>query len=403
MRIAFLVPDDRDEWRRYADPDPFFGPAPTALLEGFAKTPECEVHIVCCIQKPLRSPLKLADNIYYHSVIVRKWGWMRGAYLGCILAIRKKLREIKPDLAHGQGTERYCALAAVFSGFPNILTIHGNMRQLAKLRRARPFTFPWLAARLERFALPRSGGVVCLSRHTQRQVAGLAPLTWVVPNAVDSGFFGTERKPASPRQVICVANILPLKNQVQLILALDPLARTEEFELIFFGKAARGTPYVEEFLQLVQDRPWCRFAGLADRSGLRSALGRATLLVLPTLEDNCPMAVLEAMAAGVPVAASGVGGIPDLISDGADGLLFDPEQRESIRSAVAKILVSGEDAGRLARAARDKALRCFHPQAIARRHLEIYREVLQRTGSRAKSVSSPQRSAKNCGSGCTLP
>ena len=375
MRIAFLVPDNRDELRRYADPDPYFGPAPTALLEGLAQMPECEVHVVCCVQKPLRSPPKLADNIYYHSVMVPKWGWMRGAYLGCILALRKKLREIKPDLVHGQGTERYCALAAVCSGLPNVLTIHGNMRQLARMGRARPFTFPWLTARLERFALPRSGGVICLSRHTQRQVAALAPLTWVVPNAVDSYFLATERKPASPRQVICVANILPLKNQVQLILALDPLARTEEFELIFFGNAGQGTAYAEEFFHLAQDRPWCRFAGVADRSGLRSALGRATLLVLPTLEDNCPMAVLEAMAAGVPVAASRVGGIPDLISDGVDGLLFDPEQGESIRSAVAKILVSGEEAGRLARTARDKALRCFHPQAIARRHLEIYGQI----------------------------
>jgi glycosyltransferase involved in cell wall biosynthesis len=141
----------------------------------------------------------------------------------------------------------------------------------------------------------------------------------------------------------------------------------------------RGNSYVEEFFRLLEGRPWCRFAGFADRSGLRSALERAALLVLPTLEDNCPMVVLEAMAAGVPVAASQVGGIPDLISDGADGLLFDPGQRAGIRSAVAKILASDEVAGRLARAGREKALRCFHPQAVARRHLEIYREVLHWT------------------------
>ncbi|MGA2540429.1 MAG: glycosyltransferase family 4 protein [Verrucomicrobiota bacterium] len=380
MKIAMVVPDNRDELRRYAEPDPFFGQAVTALLEGLAQMPDCEVHIVCCIQKPLRSPPKLAGNIYYHSVMVPKWGWMRGAYLGCIRAVRKKLREIKPDLVHGQGTERYCALAAVFSGYPNILTLHGNMRQLAKIGRARRFSFAWLAARLERVALPRSGGVICLSRHTHRLVAGLAPRTWILPNAVDGQFFERDPnplpKPPLPKQILCVANILRPKNQVQLIRALDPLAQVEKFELIFFGNAVRGNAYVEEFFGLLEGRSWCRFAGFADRPGLRSALGRATLLVLPTLEDNCPMAVLEAMAAGVPVAASRVGGIPDLISDGVDGLLFDPEQTESMRAAVARILLNDEDAGRLAAAARSKALHCFDPQVIARRHLEIYGQII---------------------------
>jgi len=94
------------------------------------------------------------------------------------------------------------------------------------------------------------------------------------------------------------------------------------------------------------------------------------------LEDNCPIAVLESMAAGVPVAASKVGGVPDLISDGEDGLLFEPRQPESLRSAVARLLDIGGEGTRISRSARAKALRCYHPKAIAGRHIEIYREVL---------------------------
>jgi glycosyltransferase involved in cell wall biosynthesis len=378
MKIAMLVPDNRDEFRRYADPDPYFGPAPSALLEGLAQLPECEVHIVCCIHKPLRSPPKLAGNIYYHSLIVPKWGWLYGAYVGCIRAIRQKLREIRPDVVHGQGTERYCAVAAVHSGFPNVLTIHGNMRLLAEMSGARIFSFSWLAARLEQHALPRCGGVICLSSHTQRNVAGLAPFTWILPNAVDGQFFETSATPVLPRQVLCVATVLPLKNQNQLIRALDPLAQKEKFELVFFGDASRGNSYVEEFFHLLNDRPWCRFAGYADRPGLQAALSRATLLVLPTLEDNCPMVVLEAMAAGVPVAASRVGGVPDLITDGVDGLLFDPDQMESVRSAVERILRDEQATGKMAAAAKRTALNRFHPRKIAKEHLGIYRQIQNR-------------------------
>ena len=377
MKIAIVIPDNRDELRRYSDPAPFFG-APTALFEGLADIQECEIHVVSCTQKPLRSPEKLAGNIYFHSVLVPKWGWMRGAYVGCVRALSRKLREIKPELVHGQGTERYSALAAVFSGFPNVLTIHGNMRLVAKVNRAKPFSFAWLAARLETFTLPRSDGIVCISTYTQHNVAGLARKTWVVPNAVDGSFFDLVLKPAELRQILCVAHISVRKNQVQLIRALDPLAAKEKFELVFYGGANRKDPYVEDFFALLKDRPWCRYAGFADRSGLKAALASSTASVLPSLEDNCPMSVLEAMAAGVPVAAAKVGGVPDLVTPGVDGLLFDPEQLDSIRSAVSEILTDQPRAAQLARMGKETALRRFRPNIIARRHLEIYHEVLGR-------------------------
>jgi glycosyltransferase involved in cell wall biosynthesis len=386
MRIAFLVPDNRDEFRRYSDPEPYFGPAPTALLSGLAMLPECEIHVVCCIQRPLPSPLKLAGNTYYHSVLVPKWGWMRGAYLGCTRAIRRKLREIKPDLVHGQGTERYCAVAAVFSGFPNVVTIHGNMRLIAKINRCRPFSYVWLAARLEAFTLPRSNGVVCLSDYTQRAVVPLARATWIVPNAVDGDFFAIERRPVSPKEIVCVANIFTRKNQVRLIHALQPLALKEKFQLIFYGGADRKDPYVREFFHLLEEKPWCRFAGFADRAALHAGLARAAMLILPSLEDNCPMAVLEAMAAGVPVAAAKVGGLPGIITHGTDGLLFDPDNEESIRAAVAELLADERRGAELGQRAKERARRCFHPQSIAAKHVEIYHEVIAKNRDRSGSL-----------------
>ena len=91
------------------------------------------------------------------------------------------------------------------------------------------------------------------------------------------------------------------------------------------------------------------------------------------------MVVLEAMAAGVPVAAARVGGVPDLVRHGETGLLFDPLRGEAMANAMEQ-LVRGVDASIVARA-QSEARQRFHPEVIAARHLEIYREVL----------SSPQR------------
>jgi glycosyltransferase involved in cell wall biosynthesis len=379
LKIAILTTDKRDHDRDHADPVPGFGTAPTALLEGFAQLPEVEIHVVSCVQRPVVSPEKIAPNIFYHSLLVPKIGWQRTLYQGCIRATRKKLRELQPDIVHGQGTERDCSLAAIFSGFPNVLTIHGNMRLVAKVNSSPPFSFWWNAARLESFTLPRTDGVVCITHYTRDAVARLAPRTWLVPNAVDGSFFKVRREaaPALPPVILCVGYICLRKNQNAFIRALDPLAARRKFRLVFLGLGLRDEPYGREFFELLRTRPWCEHHGFVDRDHLKDWLRTAALLALPSLEDNCPMTVLEASAAGVPVVAANVGGVPDLVENGKTGLLCDPHDAASMGGAVEKILTQPELARVLAAEAGRQARERFHPAVIARRHLEIYREALK--------------------------
>ncbi len=145
-------------------------------------------------------------------------------------------------------------ISAVFSGFPNVVTIHGNMRLIARVNRARPFSFLWLAARLERLTIPRSNGVVCITHYTQQAVMDLARRTWVVPNAVDASFFEVNARPpaGAPAQLLCVASVSVLKNQNAFIRALDSLAARQKFELRFLGAAHETDPYGREFFSLAE-------------------------------------------------------------------------------------------------------------------------------------------------------
>jgi L-malate glycosyltransferase len=94
------------------------------------------------------------------------------------------------------------------------------------------------------------------------------------------------------------------------------------------------------------------------------------------LEDNCPMVVLEAMAAGVPVIAANVGGVPDLVEDGVTGLLCDPTDPKSMAAAVYRFMEKSSLREAVAGAGQRMAQTRFHPTVIAGKHLEIYREVL---------------------------
>jgi glycosyltransferase involved in cell wall biosynthesis len=378
MRLAILTSDNRGFFKAYNNPAPCLGMAPEALLQGFSTLPDVEVHVISCLQQPVPLPEQAIGNIRYHALHVPKIGWLRTGYQGCIRAVRRKLRQIQPDIVHGQGTERECAISAVFSGFPNVLTIHGNMRLVAAVNRAPPFSFLWLSARLENFTLPRTNGVVCITNHTRDAVKSLASRTWLLPNAVDQGFFEVTPcpDPANPPIGLCVATICFHKNQNNFIRALDPLAGKKKFRLIFLGQVVNDA-YGAEFLQLVRERPWCEFAGWAGREQLKDHIRAASFLALPTREDNCPMVVLEAMAAGLPVLASNIGGVPDLIQTGITGLVCDPQKPESFATGVSRLLDDTALSARLAATAKVEARTRFHPEVISRGHLEIYREVLE--------------------------
>jgi glycosyltransferase involved in cell wall biosynthesis len=380
MRIVILTTDNREPHKDYANAVPHFGTAPSALLEGLAMVPEVEVHVVACIRRPVRSPQKIAPNIWFHSLVVPKIGWMRTLFQGCVRATRNKIHEIRPDIVHGQGTEADCSLNAIFSGFPNVITIHGNMRSVARALGARPFSYNWLAARMESFTLPRTDGVVCITRYAQNAVKDLARRTWLLPNAVDQSFFEVlpAAQPDKENIGLCVGTICNYKNQNAFIRSLDSLARKQKFKILFAGGVSENN-YGREFLRLVEARPWCEHLGFLNREQLKARLGSASFLALPTLEDNCPMVVLEAMAAGVPVLASNVGGVPDLIEPERTGLFCNPAKPETFRTGVERLLGDPELRRRLAAAAKAEALKRFHPEVIARRHLEIYREVLSKT------------------------
>ncbi len=476
MRIAILTTDNRENDRRYDLTAPYFGTAPTGLLAGFAMmeggelrvsgyesrveqskiqnlessippAAQAEIHVIACTQIPMASPAKLAPNIHFHSLHVPKWGWLKTGYSGCILAIRKKLREIQPDIVHAQGTERECAMAAVFSPCPRVLTIHGNLRLIRSVLKPKPWSALALQSLLEGYAVPKFDGVVCITNYTREAIQHETPKTWLIPNAVDPDFLalGDEREdeeraaagvdgrwkmgdvgsaaageggrseiedveseslsaisnipsslpaipPSSPAPIIqnpkskiqnsnkppvvlVVANVDARKNQNAFIQALDGLASRVPFQLKFFGRNGGGE-YGAEFERLVAAREWCEFGGMISRAELREEFRQASIVALPTNEDNCPMVVLEAQAAGLPVMASNVGGVPDLVENGVTGLLTDPTSPESMAKAIERLLAEPELVATLVSNGRRQAREKFHPQVIAQRHLEVYREIL---------------------------
>ena len=379
MRIVQIIPDNRDEFRRFHKSEPCFGPAPAALLEGFAGRPDCEVHVVSCTHRPMKAPTRLAPNIFFHLLTVPALGWKRGLFLGCTLAIRRKLAEIRPDLVHGQGTERYCALAAAFSGFPSVLTIHGNMRQVARQIRSRPFSDSWVMARLEAFTLPRSLGVCCNSDYTEQQARPIAQRVWRVPNALRLAFF-SPRRPAElgqPPLLLNIGQILPYKRQLELLKLAGHLhERGQRFVLEFLGNAPNSA-YASLFRSRVREAErlgYARYRGFGKKEEIIARLDQASALIHVPSEEAFGLVAAEALARNLKLFASRCGGLVDIAS-GVDGAeLFEVEDWPGLQTALEVWIRRG--CPRPPEASSAMTAR-YHPTVIASRHCEIYQELIR--------------------------
>jgi len=119
-----------------------------------------------------------------------------------------------------------------------------------------------------------------------------------------------------------------------------------------------------------------RFLGALTVPEVQEELSRASCFVLPSFQENAPLSLAEAMAAGVPAVASRVGGVPEMIEDGASGILVDPNDPHDIGQALLRVLGDDRLARSMGRRGRELALRRHRASAVARRTLAVYREIV---------------------------
>lgn len=376
MVVAQITTDNREAFRTYDEKIPRFGTAPEALISGLARIPDIELHILSCTQQPMVSPEKLGERVWFHSLHVPKLGWLRGGYLGCVLALRDELSRICPDVVHGQGTERECALGAVYSGFPNVITIHGNMVRVARLYGAGIGSYHWLTARLENFALQRTQGVFCNSAYTEDQVRGRASRRWLVPNAVRDLFLKkTSSKTPKLPTLVNVGVVCPLKRQVELLeWALRMKEAGKRFQLRFAGHLGGDQDYNARFSQLLHELQGMAFYdGVMGAEGLCEWLNQGTAMIHVSAEEACSLAIIEGLAQNLSLFAFDVGGNRDLITGMEGGVLVADCDWKGLESAVSEWLA--EDA-LPPQTATLLARERYHSDLIAARHVEIYRELL---------------------------
>ncbi len=173
---------------------------------------------------------------------------------------------------------------------------------------------------------------------------------------------GVDRPATSPRarppgdavRLVTLANLTPNKGIPASIRALSPLRR-HAFRLTVVGAA----PSAEDLADLVAEveasglADHVRFAGPLAHADALARLAESDVTLLSSYTENAPLAVLEALAAGVPVVAYAAGGVPDLVEHERSGLLVPLSDEAALSAALERVLTSAPERARLAAGARE--------------------------------------------------
>lgn len=225
--------------------------------------------------------------------------------------------------------------------------------------------------------------------------ADFADVVVATSRAVAECFPGTAVKVVYPgcklRQPVCrttsatvgtASRLIPLKGVANLIMAVARL-RTQWPAL---SLQIAGTGPEEPRL-----RALCTSLGIADATkflgwveDLDSVFSQWDVFASPTLEEGLPLSLADAMAAGLPVVASNVGGVPELIEHGRTGLLVPPDDADALADAIAQFLNNSELRRRSGEAAREEIAERFSEAGFVSRISSIYDQLMRSRNSDRK-------------------
>jgi glycosyltransferase involved in cell wall biosynthesis len=304
-------------------------------------------------------------------------------YLTLPFRVAHELRDFRPDAALVQGVHELTAflvgrrLAGAEARTRAILDVHGDWRAATRLYGSplRRLLNP-LGDALGPFAIHHADGVRVVSAHTLRLVreAGREPDA-VFPAYIDlPAFLERPPLPLAEKPVALFVGVLEAYKNVDGLERAWPrvgeLVPDARLHLV-------GDGTMDDVAErLVRDHG-ARWNRSLDAAGVAEAMDASRLLVLPSRAEGMGRVLVEAACRGRPLVGANRGGIPDIVEDGVNGLLVDPDDTEALAAALVRLLSDRAEAQRLGDAARRTGEEwSASPERYAERLLALVRDVL---------------------------
>jgi len=304
--------------------------------------------------------------------------------LPALFNVVRVVHKLNPDLVSAHSTKAgYAArLACFLFRKPVIFTAHGWAFTEGKNPLVR-----YLLALAERLAAKVTRKIICVSEHDKNlalrfRVApeqklivihnGMEPTLYI--NADGSKVRSELGLKEDEILITMVARFVPQKDHNTLLQALS-LLPGGEFKAALVGGGERETFFRKKAGELgLRDK----VIFLGERRDVPQILAASDIFVLSSNWEGLPRSIIEAMMAGLPVVATRVGGVPELVEDGVTGFLVPPRDPDALAAALQKLLNDPELRRRMGEAGREKALKEFTLDRMLRETERVYNGITNR-------------------------
>ncbi|SPF55971.1 Glycosyl transferases group 1 family protein [Candidatus Desulfosporosinus infrequens] len=282
---------------------------------------------------------------------------------------------------HGSRANLLGRLGAKWLGLPCLTTVHSSL--------AHDYLSPWsarLALGLDRLTLRLTSGIITVSNHLAQEVAlrggqnietiynGQSPCIFADPSSARHQFRKQWGIPATAFVIGTIGRLHPTKGQIYIIKAATQLClKYPDLHLLLIGDGPLRQE-LESELRL-NSLPYTLTGYLPHAY---KALPAMDLFTLPSISEGMGLVLLEAMQAGVPIVASAVGGIPEVIRAEVDGLLVPPGDVSRLAEACASLIENPDLAKSLVHSGQDR-WPFFSTECMVRKTEQVYTRLLDQS------------------------
>lgn len=349
----------------------------------------------------------LGSNVHIHYISVAHDSFMYNAefQIACLRKAPKIIKEEKIDVIHSHQAHMPDLLLMLRKLPANIVTTvhttikfqrtattasHRNISELENSEKATYYLYPFLRV-AEELYVKRNRTYVTPSFYMAKWLKenfSIASNVNVIPNCVDVLDDQTHGKSdllvktiipkdfLDKRIILYSGRLLAMKGVDDLVDAIPEISNAiGKNELLFIFAGPGDSSKYRQKLDKLNGKSAYLFTGSLPRASLIKLIRKSELAVVPSYNENCPYAVLESMACGTPVVASNVGGIPEIITDGVDGLLVEPGHPDMLANAIARLLSDKSLKNLLGQRAKLKIANKFSWQANISKYLQCYSEA----------------------------
>jgi glycosyltransferase involved in cell wall biosynthesis len=235
---------------------------------------------------------------------------------------------------------------------------------------------------VERWGLRYAAAVIATTPDLAARASRLARRVELIPNGVDTTRFrpGATRPAGGPTRILYVGRLSAEKNLSTVIAATGSIAAAGANGRVTLTMVGSGALRGDLEAQAKRLGVVVEFLGVVDQRRLPEVYASADVFVLASFTEGHPKVLLEAMACGVPCAASDCAGNRSLVTDGQTGLLFDPHDAEALARCLGRVLREPGLAAHITRTAREEIVGRYDLRALVEREVALVRSVARGVG-----------------------